>query len=80
MQYEQDRARADRGIADTEYLTRELAALRIAVGEVATRDFLRSELRALMEELEERAGPPKPAPETQPQPQAQPEKAARSLS
>ena len=55
VQYEQDRARADRSIADTEYLTRELAALRIAVGEVATRDFVRSELRALLEEIEERA-------------------------
>ena len=38
-------ARAERNIADTEYLTRELAALRIALGEVATRDFLRSELQ-----------------------------------
>ena len=60
VQYEQDRARADRSIADTEYLTRELAALRIAVGEVATRDFVRSELRALLEEIDERAGGPDP--------------------
>ena len=37
-------------IADTEYLTRELAALRIALGEVATRDFIRSELRDLLED------------------------------
>ena len=44
VQYEQDRARAERTIADTDYLTRELAALRMAVGDVATRDFLRSEL------------------------------------
>ena len=57
VQYEQDRARAERNIADTEYLTRELAALRIALGDVATRDFLRSELRQLLEELEERAQP-----------------------
>jgi uncharacterized membrane protein len=54
VQYEQDRARADRTVADTEYLTRELASLRIAVGDVATRDFLRSELRQLLEELESR--------------------------
>ncbi|MDQ1619597.1 MAG: hypothetical protein QOE19_2166 [Actinomycetota bacterium] len=54
VQYEQDRGRAERNIADTDYLTRELAALRIAVGDVATRDFLRSELRQLLEELEER--------------------------
>jgi len=54
VQYEQDRARAERNIADTDYLTRELAALRIAVGDVATRDFLRSELRQLLDDLEER--------------------------
>nr|WP_018335217.1 DUF1003 domain-containing protein [Actinomycetospora chiangmaiensis] len=41
---EEDRARAQRTIADTEYLSRELAAVRIAVGETVTRDFLRSEL------------------------------------
>ena len=63
VQYEQNRARADRGIADTEYLARELAALRIAVGEVATRDYVRSELRALLEELEERSGKAEPGPE-----------------
>ena len=54
VQYEQDRARAERNIADTEYLTRELAAVRIALGDLATRDFLRSELRELLDELEER--------------------------
>lgn len=54
VQYEQDRARAERNIADTEYLARELASLRIAVGEVATRDFMRSELRQLIDELEAR--------------------------
>ena len=54
VQYEQDRGRAERNIADTDYLTRELAALRIAVGDVATRDFLRSELRQLLEDVEER--------------------------
>jgi uncharacterized membrane protein len=54
VQYEQDRGRAERNIADTDYLTRELAALRIAVGDVATRDFLRSELRQLLDDLEGR--------------------------
>ncbi len=53
VQYEQDRARSERTIADTEYLTRELAALRISVGDVATRDFLRSELRDLLDEMRE---------------------------
>ncbi|WP_424640653.1 DUF1003 domain-containing protein [Embleya sp. AB8] len=51
---EQDRSRNERSIADTEYLTREVAALRIALGEVATRDFLRSELQSILKELDER--------------------------
>jgi uncharacterized membrane protein len=54
VQYEQDRARAERSIADTDYLTREIAGLRIALGEVATRDFIRSELQRLVEEADER--------------------------
>ncbi|MCW0216187.1 MAG: DUF1003 domain-containing protein [Pseudonocardia sp.] len=44
---DEDRRRAERTKADTEYLARELAALRIAVGEVATRDYLRGELERL---------------------------------
>jgi uncharacterized membrane protein len=51
---EQDREVNQRARADMEYLAREVAGLRIAIGEVATRDFLRSELRALLDELEER--------------------------
>ena len=50
---EQDRQRSERSLADTEFLAREIAALRIALGEVATRDFVRSELRDLLEELEQ---------------------------
>ena len=49
---EEDRARAERTKADTEYLARELAALRIAVGEVATRDYLRGELDRIAERLD----------------------------
>jgi uncharacterized membrane protein len=56
---EEDRARAERTKADTEYLARELAALRIAVGEVATRDYLRGEL----DKLADRLGAPDPATE-----------------
>ncbi|WP_320065673.1 DUF1003 domain-containing protein [Micromonospora sp. RTGN7] len=52
---EEDRRRATMQKADTEYLAREVAALRIALGEVATRDFLRSELARLAEELDEAA-------------------------
>lgn len=53
VQAEQDRQRAERNLADTEFLAREMAALRIALSEVATRDFVRSELRNLLEELVE---------------------------
>ena len=48
---EQDRARDERNLADTEYLTREVASLRISLRDMATRDYLRSELRDLAEEL-----------------------------
>jgi len=44
---EEDRRRAEQTKADTEYLARELAALRLAVGEVATRDYLRREIEEL---------------------------------
>ena len=47
----EDRAQNARSIADTEYLTRELASLRIALGEVATRDFMRNELEDLLKDL-----------------------------
>ncbi|HEY0531912.1 MAG TPA: DUF1003 domain-containing protein [Actinoplanes sp.] len=52
---EEDRRRAAAQKADTEYLTREIASLRIALGEVATRDFLRNELARLADELDEAA-------------------------
>jgi uncharacterized membrane protein len=55
---EQDRARDERNLADTEFLTREVAALRIALRDSATRDFVRSELRSLLEEMEERGMAP----------------------
>ncbi|MGF1236923.1 DUF1003 domain-containing protein [Streptomyces sp. NPDC004690] len=51
---EQDRKQNERSIADTEYLTREIAALRMGLGEVATRDWIRSELQDVIKELEER--------------------------
>jgi uncharacterized membrane protein len=52
---EQDRQANAASHADMEFLAREVAALRMAVGEVATRDYLRSELRSLLSELDERA-------------------------
>lgn len=51
VQYEQDRARGERSVAETEYITREIADLRMALGEVATRDFIRSELSRLTEDV-----------------------------
>ena len=48
---EEDRKRGQQNLADTEYLTREIASLRIALREVATRDYVRSELRGLLEEI-----------------------------
>ena len=50
---EQDRQANTRAHADMEFLAREMASLRMALGEVATRDYVRSELRALLNELEE---------------------------
>ncbi len=63
IQSNEDRAQNERSIADTEYLTRELASLRSALGDVATRDFMRRELSDLVEELEKKLS-------TQPKPNA----------
>ncbi|THA29056.1 DUF1003 domain-containing protein [Streptomyces sp. A1277] len=52
--HEQDRKQNERSIADTEYLTREIAALRMGLGEVATRDWIRSELEDLVKDLDDR--------------------------
>jgi len=52
---EQDRQANARAHADMEFLAREVASLRMSVGEVTTRDFLRSELRSLLHDLDERA-------------------------
>ncbi len=51
IQLNEDRARNERSIADAEYLTREIASLRISLGEVATRDFVRSELADIVKEV-----------------------------
>lgn len=50
---EQDRQRTERNLADTEYLAREVAALRMAMQDVATRDYVRGEVRDLLEDLRE---------------------------
>src|SRR5690606_31443425 len=51
VQIEQDRQRAERNLNDTEYLAREVVALRLAMKDVASKDFSRAELRTLLEEL-----------------------------
>jgi uncharacterized membrane protein len=52
---EADRDEARQSKADLEYLTREIAAIRLALGEVATRDFLRAEMSRFDERKEESA-------------------------
>ena len=49
---ERDRRTSSRTQADTEYLARELAAIRLALGEMPTRDYLDEEIERLREELE----------------------------
>ena len=51
IQGNEDRERDERNVADTEYLTRELASLRTALGEVTTRDYLHSEISDAIEEI-----------------------------
>jgi uncharacterized membrane protein len=57
VQAEEDRSRAAQTRADTEYLARELASLRVAVGELATRDFIRGELNRVLSEDGDGGGP-----------------------
>jgi uncharacterized membrane protein len=52
QEVERDRRTSGRTQADTEYLARELAAIRLALGEMPTRDYLDEELERLREELE----------------------------
>jgi len=52
VQIEQDRQRAERNLNDTEYLAREVVALRLAMRDLASKDFIRAELRGLLEELD----------------------------
>ena len=53
VKFEQDRQRAERNLADTEYLAREVVALRLAMKDLATKEFVRDELRDLVKELAE---------------------------
>lgn len=57
VQMEHDRQRAERNLSDTEYLAREVVALRLAVEKLADREFVRNELRNLLAELDSQAEP-----------------------
>jgi uncharacterized membrane protein len=52
VQIENDRIRAERNLADTEYLAREIATIRLALESVATRDYIKNELRDILKELD----------------------------
>jgi uncharacterized membrane protein len=54
VQIEQDRQRAERNLADTEYLAREVVALRLVVRDLASKEFIRQELRQVLDELDRR--------------------------
>ena len=54
VQYQEDRQRTERLLADNDYMARELAALRLALGEVATRDYVRSELKEMLQDIGEK--------------------------
>jgi uncharacterized membrane protein len=54
VQFQEDRTRNERILADSDYLAREIADVRDAMGELATRDYLRGELRDLLEEISAR--------------------------
>jgi len=64
VKFEQDRQRAERNLADTEYLAREVVALRLAMEDMANKEFVKDELRDLMRELVEELR--KPAPKAKP--------------
>lgn len=53
---EHDREVSAQARADMDFLAREIASLRIRINDLATRDFIRSELRDLVEELDEVRG------------------------
>ncbi len=69
VQYERDRRADAQSHADMEFLAREVASLRLGLGEVATRDFIRGELRELLESLE-----------SEPEPETEVEESAESSS
>ncbi|MEI7647144.1 MAG: DUF1003 domain-containing protein [Actinomycetes bacterium] len=66
VQYQEDRASTERLLADADYLSREVAALRIALNDVTTRDFIRNELKDLLEDLQKAVNEQAPAASPEP--------------
>ena len=54
MSLDEDRRIAQQSRADMDFLAREIASIRMHLGELATRDFVRGELRTELRELAER--------------------------
>ena len=54
MRFDEDRRIAAQSRADMDFLAREIASIRMHLGELATRDFVRGELRSELRELAER--------------------------
>lgn len=50
---DRDREQVSQSRADMDFIAREIAGLRMSVGELATREYVRNELRSLLAELEE---------------------------
>ena len=57
---DRDREQVSQSRADMDFIAREIAGLRMSVGELATREYVRTELRSLLAELEDerKAEPP----------------------
>ena len=51
VQNQEDRQRNERMLANSDYLAREVASLRTSLGELATRDYVRSELRESLDAI-----------------------------
>lgn len=54
LSLDEDRKLASQTRADMDFLAREIASIRMNIGELATRDFVRSELRNELRDLAER--------------------------
>jgi uncharacterized membrane protein len=65
VQQERDRRADAQSHADMEFLAREVASIRLGLGEVATRDFIRGEVRDILDTLK----PPSDKPQSDEEPE-----------